>query len=260
MYFFLRSSCAFAFDCKRSQWNSCPRASTGLTPQQRSVLRLKALQTNSAAAKTNLKLVTPSKENRTVMPLRRPNADLRPHEHLTEREVDKLMQAARGNRWGQRDATMILIAFRHGLRASEVCGLQWSDVGFEVGHNAPAESEGWGDGNAPAPGRRIAGAASIEAGNQVAVYIRFRARCAVLDLGLGQADRAGGHRGKDAVEGASAHAAARHRLRTCEHGNRHPNLTGLPGAPEHSINSALHRTGFRAFQEFMAHLDAPSSD
>ena len=55
------------------------------------------------------------------MPSRRPNADIRPREHLTEREVEKLIAAARGNRWGQRDATMILIAFRHGLRASELC-------------------------------------------------------------------------------------------------------------------------------------------
>ena len=78
-----------------------------------------------------LKLVSPTKEIRTVMPLRRPNAELRPREHLTEREVDKLIEAARGNRWGQRDATIILIAFRHGLRASELCSLQWSDVEFE---------------------------------------------------------------------------------------------------------------------------------
>jgi integrase len=83
--------------------------------------------------KTNLKLVAPAKENRTVTPLRRPNADIRPREHLTEREVDKLIETAKGNRWGQRDSTMILMAFRHGLRASEVCGLQWSDVEFETG-------------------------------------------------------------------------------------------------------------------------------
>ena len=84
-------------------------------------------------ANTTLKLVLPATENRTVTPLRRPNAELRPREHLTEREIDKLVEAAKGNRWGQRDATMILIAFRHGLRASELCGLQWSDVEFETG-------------------------------------------------------------------------------------------------------------------------------
>jgi integrase len=84
-------------------------------------------------AKSTLRLVSPGKVNRTVTPLRRPNAELRPREHLTEREVEKLIEAAKGNRWGQRDATMILVCFRYGLRASEVCGLQWSDVEFETG-------------------------------------------------------------------------------------------------------------------------------
>jgi len=84
-------------------------------------------------ANATLKLVSPATENRTVTPLRRPNAELRPREHLTEHEIDKLVEAAKGNRWGQRDATMILIAFRHGLRASELCGLQWSDMEFETG-------------------------------------------------------------------------------------------------------------------------------
>ena len=84
-------------------------------------------------AKANLTLVSPTTVNRTVMPTRRPNAELRPREHLTEREVEKLIDAAKGNRHGQRDATMILMTFRHGLRASEACELQWSDVEFESG-------------------------------------------------------------------------------------------------------------------------------
>jgi integrase len=84
-------------------------------------------------AKTNLKLVSPTQANRTVTPLRKSNAELRPREHLTEREVEKLIEAARRNRWGSRDSTMILIAFRHGLRVSELCSLQWSDIEFETG-------------------------------------------------------------------------------------------------------------------------------
>jgi integrase len=36
-------------------------------------------------------------------------------------------------RHGQRDATMILIGFRHGLRVSELCDLQWSSIAFETG-------------------------------------------------------------------------------------------------------------------------------
>jgi integrase len=37
------------------------------------------------------------------------------------------------SRYGHRDATMILIAYRHGLRASEVCDLQWHQVEINSG-------------------------------------------------------------------------------------------------------------------------------
>ena len=81
--------------------------------------------------KSTLRLVAPAVENRTVTPRRRPNAELRPREYLTEAEIDKLIVAAKRNRWRQRDSTMILIAFRHGLRVSELIGLEWSDIGYE---------------------------------------------------------------------------------------------------------------------------------
>jgi type 1 fimbriae regulatory protein FimB/type 1 fimbriae regulatory protein FimE len=38
------------------------------------------------------------------------------------------MKAAGKNRYGHRDATMILIAFRHGLRPVEVCNLKWDSI------------------------------------------------------------------------------------------------------------------------------------
>jgi integrase len=77
-----------------------------------------------------LKLVVPITEKRTVMPKRAKNSDLRTREYLTEHEIEALMAAARQNRYGHRDATMILIAFRHGLRASEVVDLRWDQVDF----------------------------------------------------------------------------------------------------------------------------------
>jgi type 1 fimbriae regulatory protein FimE len=36
-------------------------------------------------------------------------------------------------RYGQRDATMILIAYRHGLRAGDLCSLRWDQVDFDLG-------------------------------------------------------------------------------------------------------------------------------
>jgi integrase len=83
-------------------------------------------------AKARLKLVRPATVKRTVTPKRRPNAELRTREHLTEAEVDRLMEAAKHNRWGHRDATMILAAYRHGLRVSELVDLRWDQMDFRT--------------------------------------------------------------------------------------------------------------------------------
>ena len=54
--------------------------------------------------------------------------------YLTEREVETLMDTARKvSRHGHRDSTMILVAYRHGLRASEVCDLQWHQIELSEG-------------------------------------------------------------------------------------------------------------------------------
>jgi type 1 fimbriae regulatory protein FimB/type 1 fimbriae regulatory protein FimE len=52
----------------------------------------------------------------------------RQREYLTEREVERLMKAAGNNRHGHRDATMVLLTYRHGLRASELSALRWEQV------------------------------------------------------------------------------------------------------------------------------------
>ena len=80
--------------------------------------------------KTHLRVVTPTTVNRTVTPRRRPNAEIRTREHLTPTEVAKLIKAAGKNRWGHRDATMVLIAYRHGLRVSELVDLRWDQIDF----------------------------------------------------------------------------------------------------------------------------------
>src|SRR5262245_52723565 len=84
-------------------------------------------------AKSHLKLVTPATINRTVIPKRAPNADLRTREYLTEAEVEWLINAAKKNRWDHRDATMTLVAYRHGLRASELVDLRWDQIELTSG-------------------------------------------------------------------------------------------------------------------------------
>jgi integrase len=83
-------------------------------------------------AKSHLKLVTPTTKNRTVAPRRRRNGDLRTREYLTEAEVERLMKVATGNRHGHRDATMILVAYRHGLRVSELVDMRWDQIEFRT--------------------------------------------------------------------------------------------------------------------------------
>jgi integrase len=64
----------------------------------------------------HLRLVTPTGEIPTVTPRRGKNTEYRTREHLTEAEVERLIEATTSHR----DATMILLGYRHGLRASEL--------------------------------------------------------------------------------------------------------------------------------------------
>ena len=81
----------------------------------------------------HLNLVGPRNKNRQVL-YRSTNADLRTREYLTPAEIEKLIKAAKDGRYGHRDAGLILVAYRHGLRAKEACELEWSQV--EFGRNA----------------------------------------------------------------------------------------------------------------------------
>jgi integrase len=82
--------------------------------------------------KPRLRLVTPTTENRTVASRRAKNGELRTREHLTIDEVERVIAAAKTNRHGHRDALMVLLAFRHGLRAGEIVDLRWDQVDFKT--------------------------------------------------------------------------------------------------------------------------------
>src|SRR5262249_7996812 len=108
----LRSRCA---PCSRFSLYDCARKAYNIYSMgaQAEFIRMK-----SASKKR-----TPSIVNLTVK-----------RRYLTEREVERLMDCARKHgRYGHRDATMILVAYRHGLRASEVCDLQWQQIELSEG-------------------------------------------------------------------------------------------------------------------------------
>ena len=92
-------------------------------------------QTMKTKAKKTERKTRPTFLNGTVPPPRVANAKLRPREYLTPKEVERLITAAkaRSRRYKLRDATMILVAFRHGLRVSELCALTWDQIDFAQG-------------------------------------------------------------------------------------------------------------------------------
>ena len=87
--------------------------------------------------KSRLALVAPSTVNGTVAkqppPRRRKNVEVRVREYLTDTEIAKLITAAGLNRHAHRDATMVLLAYRHGLRVAELVALRWDSVDFGHG-------------------------------------------------------------------------------------------------------------------------------
>jgi type 1 fimbriae regulatory protein FimB/type 1 fimbriae regulatory protein FimE len=78
-----------------------------------------------------LKLVSTQSVAKRTNPLRKPNSEYRTREYLTSDEVEKLIKTAKqGGRYSHRDASLILIAYRHGLRAREIAELEWTQIEF----------------------------------------------------------------------------------------------------------------------------------
>src|SRR6476620_11778434 len=110
-------------------------------------------------AKSHLALVAPITVNGTVdkagPPKRRRNAEVRSREYLTDAEVNQLISAAGENRNGHRDATMILVAYRHGLRAAELVTLRWDAIDFAHGRLHVRRLKGGSESVHPLSGREL---------------------------------------------------------------------------------------------------------
>jgi type 1 fimbriae regulatory protein FimB/type 1 fimbriae regulatory protein FimE len=83
---------------------------------------------------TKIEDEAPTSELRTVQLRRGKNSEYRTREYLLGEEVESLMKAAKAKgRYGLRDATMILVAYNHGLRVCELTNLQWTMIDFKAG-------------------------------------------------------------------------------------------------------------------------------
>ena len=110
--------------------------------------------------KPHLALVAPTTVIGTVgdrpsPPRRKPNAEVRAREYLTDGEIARLVAAASGNRHGHRDATMVLVAYRHGLRAAELVTLRWDAIDFAHGRLHVRRLKGGSESVHPLSGREL---------------------------------------------------------------------------------------------------------
>src|SRR5262249_45861962 len=124
-------------------------------------------------------LVAPTTVNGTVAhrpPRRQRNADVRAREYLTDSEVNRLIAAAGKNRYGHHDATIVLGASRHGLRAGEPVPLRSDPIAFAHGRLHASRLKGSSESVHPLSGRELRALRRLKRGQDPAspfyLYIR----------------------------------------------------------------------------------------
>jgi type 1 fimbriae regulatory protein FimB len=84
--------------------------------------------------------VSPTSTHRNVQSS--PPVDAKPRDYLTASEIELLTKAAKQGRHGVRDYAMVLLAYRHGLRVSELVGMHLDQLDWPTAHLWVARKKG----------------------------------------------------------------------------------------------------------------------
>jgi integrase len=206
-------------------------------------------------AKSHLKLVARTELNRTVAPTQRPNAELRTRKHLTPGEVEALVEATKANRHGQRDATMILLAFRHGLRAAELCDLRWDQVEFNAAVLHVRRVKNGTPSTHPLCGDELRALRRLQRESETSPFVFVSERGSPFTTAgfARMIERAAASAGLEA-EGPPAHAPPCLRLRPRQQEARHPGNPGLARPSIDHEHCGLHGLGAEPVQGLLAGL------
>jgi integrase len=180
-------------------------------------------------------------------------------DYLTEREIEKLMDAARTNRWGHRDATAILIAYRHGLRASELVALRWDDIDFRTGKLHVRRAKGGMTSVHPLGGKELRALRRLQRGDAGGLEDRPRLRVRAPGAAVSRrlpAHGCSGWRGCWlSLRCPQPHAAAQLRLQAGQRRTRYADDPALPRPPLHCFDGALYGPGARSVQRVLEGLE-----
>jgi integrase len=154
---------------------------------------------------------------------------LRTREYLTDAEVGRLLETAKGNRWGHRDATMILVAYRHRFRASELVDLQRSQVDFHHATLAVRSAKHGTPATHPIRGDELRALRRLqrEQDPKSAFVFTSERGAPFTPAGFARPVERAGEAAKLGFQGSPAHAPPRLRLRAGQQRPRYPRAASL---------------------------------
>jgi integrase len=168
--------------------------------------------------------------------------------------VDRLGEAAKGNRYGHRDATMILVAYRHGLRASELVDLRWDQVDFNAATLAVRRAKRGTPSTHPILGDEMRALRRLqrEQGPKSPFVFTSERGSPFTTAGFARMIERAGVEARLGLQGTPAHVAACLRLRARQQGPRYARPASLPWPQEHPAHCAIHRVVATEVQGFLA--------
>jgi Phage integrase family len=169
-----------------------------------------------------------------------------------------LLKATKGNRWGHRDSTMILVAYRHGLRASELTDLRWDQIDFATATLHVRRVKQGSPSTHPILGDELRSLRRLqqEQGPKSPFVFTSERGSPFTTAGFARMVERAGVEAKFGFKVTSTHAAARLRVRIGLQGPRHPGASGVPRAQEHPAHRAIYRAVAYALQGLLAGLTA----
>lgn len=177
---------------------------------------------------------------------------------LTPGEVGKLIKAARSTgRYGHRDATLILLAYRHGLRVSELIAMRWDQVDFHQGLLAVVRRERGVPSTHPLSGTELRALRRLKREQprpRESAWVPNGAWRATECLHGAPRGATGKEAGRYSVLGATAPATAFDGVQVGECWHRYTSVAALPWASEHPAHGKVYGARRRAVQRTLGRL------